>query len=157
MEGVMGGNTAQTSSINKSQVLDVKPVRTLVPIFPGPSEGAPFVCVSPNGPFPSGFSPFFPFSGSSPNQNGVNPTASPIRPFTVEPSNGQNVSPMAAHGNQGQKPATPMAAHVNQGQKPATPMAAHGNQGQKPATPVVDGHGNPIKKRGRGRPRTRFP
>ncbi|GMI72516.1 hypothetical protein HRI_000920900 [Hibiscus trionum] len=156
MEGVMGGNTVQPNSINKSEVLDVKPVRTLVPIFPEPSEGAPFVCVPPNGPFPSGFSPFFPFSGTTPNQNGANPTAVPIRPFTAEPSNGQNVSPMDAHGNQGPKPATPEAARGNQGPKPATPAAARGNQGPKSATPV-DAHGNPVKKRGRGRPRTRFP
>ncbi|KAK8517050.1 hypothetical protein V6N13_092327 [Hibiscus sabdariffa] len=156
MEGVMGGNSVQPNSINKSKVLDVKPVRTLVPVFPEPPEGAPFVCVPPNGPFPSGFSPFFPFSGSNPNQNGVNPTAAPIPPFTAKPSNGQNVSPMNAHGNQEHKPATPMDAHSNQGHKPATPMDAGVNQGQKPATPV-DAHGNPVKKRGRGRPRTRFP
>ncbi|KAL4312780.1 hypothetical protein GQ457_01G044970 [Hibiscus cannabinus] len=104
MEGVMGGNNVQPNSIDKSEVLDVKPVRTLVPIFPEPSEGAPFVCVPPNGPFPSGFSPFFPFSGSTPNQNGANPSAVPIRPFTAEPSNGQNVSPMGAHSKRGRKP-----------------------------------------------------
>ncbi|KAB2078805.1 hypothetical protein ERO13_A06G171700v2 [Gossypium hirsutum] len=127
MEGVMGGNTVHPNSINKSEVLDVKPVRTLVPIFPEPYEGPPFVCVPPNGPFPSGFSPFFPFSGSNPNpnpnQNDINPTPAPVRPFTAETSNGQNVSPMGTHVNQGQKPAPSY----------------------------------PVKKRGRGRPRTRFP
>ncbi|MFQ6644128.1 hypothetical protein Gotur_017927 [Gossypium turneri] len=81
MEEVMGGNTVHPNSINKSEVLDVKPVRTLVPIFPKPSEGPPFVCVPPNGPFPSGFSLFFPFSGSNPNpnpnQNDINPNSCP--------------------------------------------------------------------------------
>ncbi|KAL9252602.1 Histone-lysine N-methyltransferase, H3 lysine-9 specific SUVH1-like protein [Drosera capensis] len=47
---------------DKSRVLTVKPLRTLVPMFPNPPEAPPFVCSSPFGPFPSGFSPFYPFS-----------------------------------------------------------------------------------------------
>ncbi|XP_022744548.1 LOW QUALITY PROTEIN: histone-lysine N-methyltransferase, H3 lysine-9 specific SUVH1-like [Durio zibethinus] len=101
MEGGLGGNTVPPNSCDKSKVLDVKPLRTLIPIFPEASDGPPFVCVPPNGPFPSGFSPFFPFSGpqgsrSTPdiNQNGFNSTPLPIRSFRAEPStsNGQNVS-----------------------------------------------------------------
>ncbi|KAM1208809.1 hypothetical protein ACFX2I_014485 [Malus domestica] len=57
-------------SLDKSKVLDVRPLRRLVPLFPSasnntsfstPQGAAPFVCVSPAGPFPPGVAPFFPF------------------------------------------------------------------------------------------------
>ena len=63
-------NVPPPGSLDKSRVLNVKPLRTLVPVFPSPSNpssssnpqgGAPFVCVSPSGPFPSGVAPFYPF------------------------------------------------------------------------------------------------
>ncbi|KAH9616640.1 hypothetical protein KSS87_016466 [Heliosperma pusillum] len=60
MEGVSGPSSQ--SSFDKSRVLDVKPLRTLVPVFPNPPQAPPFVCSSPFGPFPSGFTPFYPFS-----------------------------------------------------------------------------------------------
>ncbi|KAJ6304353.1 hypothetical protein OIU77_018091 [Salix suchowensis] len=57
-------------SIDKSRVLNVTPLRTLTPVFSSPPNfnsfpqgSPPFVCVPPAGPFPPGFSPFFPFSG----------------------------------------------------------------------------------------------
>ncbi|XP_007010662.2 PREDICTED: histone-lysine N-methyltransferase, H3 lysine-9 specific SUVH1 [Theobroma cacao] len=114
MEGGLGGNSVPLNSFDKSKVLDVKPLRTLVPLFPDASEGSPFVCVPPNGPFPTGFSPFFPFSGpqgsqSTPdlNQNDFNATAVPIRSFRAEPpaSNGQNMSPMDTFGSHKHKSA----------------------------------------------------
>ncbi|EPS64247.1 hypothetical protein M569_10533 [Genlisea aurea] len=60
-------------SIDKSRVLDVKPVRCLVPVFPSlpglssasTPQPTPFVCVSPSGPFPSGVQPFYPFLGAN--------------------------------------------------------------------------------------------
>ncbi|GAB2287506.1 hypothetical protein Dimus_021881 [Dionaea muscipula] len=52
------------SAFDKSRVLDIKPLRTLVPMFPNPPQAPPFVCSSPFGPFPSGFSPFYPFSAA---------------------------------------------------------------------------------------------
>lgn len=64
-------------SFDKSRVLNVKPLRTLVPLFPSSSNagsssnaqgGAPFVSVSPNGPFPPGVSPFYPFFFSPESQ-----------------------------------------------------------------------------------------
>ncbi|KAK6942102.1 SET domain [Dillenia turbinata] len=69
MEQGFGADTVSFSgSIDKSRVLNVKPMRCLVPIFPSPqrmaSQGAaaaPFVCVPPAGPFPSGIAPFYPF------------------------------------------------------------------------------------------------
>ncbi|XP_010694671.2 histone-lysine N-methyltransferase, H3 lysine-9 specific SUVH1 [Beta vulgaris subsp. vulgaris] len=67
MDGVSGPSTqAQPSSLDKSRVLDVKPLRTLVPMFPNPPQAPPFVCSSPFGPFPSGFTPFYPFSMGPP-------------------------------------------------------------------------------------------
>uniref|UniRef100_A0A7C9ARY6 [histone H3]-lysine(4) N-trimethyltransferase n=1 Tax=Opuntia streptacantha TaxID=393608 RepID=A0A7C9ARY6_OPUST len=60
MEGVSGPSSQ--SAFDKSRVLDVKPLRTLVPMFPNPPQAPPFVCSSPFGPFPSGFTPFYPFS-----------------------------------------------------------------------------------------------
>ncbi|KAL5546940.1 hypothetical protein UlMin_006627 [Ulmus minor] len=59
---------------DKSRVLNVKPLRCLVPVFPSapsgssstnPQGAAPFVCASPSGPFPSGVTPFYPFFNSS--------------------------------------------------------------------------------------------
>ncbi|XP_059653730.1 histone-lysine N-methyltransferase, H3 lysine-9 specific SUVH1 [Cornus florida] len=51
-----------SSSIDKSRVLDVKPLRSLEPLFSSPTQGPPFVFSSPLGPFPPGFSTFYPFS-----------------------------------------------------------------------------------------------
>ncbi|KAE8713850.1 Histone-lysine N-methyltransferase, H3 lysine-9 specific SUVH1 [Hibiscus syriacus] len=107
MDGGLGGNTVPTNTSDKSRVLNVKPLRTLFPLFPEPPEGPPFVCVPPNGPFPSGFSPFFPFSGlqgsqSTPdlNQNHFNSTAVPLRSFRAEP-------PGSGNGNHKHKSAGP--------------------------------------------------
>jgi len=56
MEGGMGQNSVPLhGSIDKSRILDVKPLKSLIPIFPMSSQAPP------PGHFPSGFSPFFPF------------------------------------------------------------------------------------------------
>ncbi|OIV90016.1 hypothetical protein TanjilG_00317 [Lupinus angustifolius] len=64
-------------SFDKSRVVNVKPIRTLVPVFPSPSNpssssnpqgGAPFVCVSPSGPYPAGVAPLYPFFVSPESQ-----------------------------------------------------------------------------------------
>ncbi|XP_048322122.2 histone-lysine N-methyltransferase, H3 lysine-9 specific SUVH1 [Ziziphus jujuba] len=78
MEQSLGQDSIPSSrSFDKSRVLDVKPLRTLVPVFPSapnfssfstPQGPAPFVCASPSGPFPPGFSPFYPFVSTSENQ-----------------------------------------------------------------------------------------
>lgn len=70
--------------IDKSRVLNVKPLRCLVPVFPSapnfpsfpphhPHAAAPFVCNSPSGPYPPGFAPFYPFSCPSDPQNMQSP------------------------------------------------------------------------------------
>uniref|UniRef100_M4CYW2 SET domain-containing protein n=1 Tax=Brassica campestris TaxID=3711 RepID=M4CYW2_BRACM len=58
MEGNFGSYT------DKTRVLDIKPLRTLRPVFPSGNQAPPFVCAPPFGPFPPGFSPFYPFSSS---------------------------------------------------------------------------------------------
>ncbi|KAJ0266387.1 Histone-lysine N-methyltransferase [Hirschfeldia incana] len=61
MEGNSGSYT------DKTRVLDIKPLRTLRPIFPSGNQAPPFVCAPPFGPFPSGFSSFYPFTSSQVN------------------------------------------------------------------------------------------
>ncbi|CAA7033880.1 unnamed protein product [Microthlaspi erraticum] len=63
MEGNFGCFT------DKTRVLDIKPLRTLTPVFPSGNQAPPFVCAPPFGPFPPGFSPFYPFSSSQSNQH----------------------------------------------------------------------------------------
>ncbi|KAL2228069.1 histone-lysine N-methyltransferase, H3 lysine-9 specific SUVH1-like [Sesamum indicum] len=68
-QGLGSDSNAPPGSIDKSRVLDVRPLRSLVPVFPSPQgmssistpQPAPFVCVPPSGPFPSGVQPFYPF------------------------------------------------------------------------------------------------
>ncbi|KAF7801382.1 histone-lysine N-methyltransferase, H3 lysine-9 specific SUVH1-like [Senna tora] len=78
MEQSMGQDSVPAhGSFDKSRVLNVKPLRSLVPLFPSTSNaapssnvqgGAPFVSVSPSGPFPPGISPFYPFFFSPESQ-----------------------------------------------------------------------------------------
>ncbi|KAF7824801.1 histone-lysine N-methyltransferase, H3 lysine-9 specific SUVH1-like [Senna tora] len=76
MEGGFGQNSVPSSgSFDKSVIMDVKPMRTLLPVFPTSSQ-APS-----SGQCPSGFSPFFPFGGpqGSPTPGGAMPA--PLRSF----------------------------------------------------------------------------
>lgn len=78
MEGASGYNAAPSTSFDKSRVLDVKPLRSLKPVFSSSPQGSPFVCAPPNGPLPPGFTPFYPFavqqgSQTSPDLNHPNP------------------------------------------------------------------------------------
>ncbi|XP_062113854.1 histone-lysine N-methyltransferase, H3 lysine-9 specific SUVH1-like [Humulus lupulus] len=79
MEQTIGEDSTPVSgSFDKSRVLDVKPLRCLVPVFPNAPNvstfttpqgaAAPFVCATPSGPFPNGVSPFYPFFNSSDSQ-----------------------------------------------------------------------------------------
>lgn len=113
MDHNLGHDSVPTpGSFDKSRVLSVKPLRTLVPVFPSPSNpssnaqggGAPFACVSPSGPFPSGMTPFYPFFMSPESQRlseqnahttGTTPaapisTAVPINSFRTPPSAATN-------------------------------------------------------------------
>jgi euchromatic histone-lysine N-methyltransferase len=101
---------------DKSRVLNVKPLRTLVPVFPSPANpsssstpqgGAPFVCVSPAGPFPSGVAPFYPFFVSPESQrlseqhapNATPQRATPIS--TAVPINSFKTPTAATNGDVG--------------------------------------------------------
>ncbi|OVA13806.1 SET domain [Macleaya cordata] len=67
MEQAEAGSSS--GSYDKSRVLDVRPLRCLVPWFPAPPLGyqtpPPFVYAPPFGPYPSGYSPFYPFFNPS--------------------------------------------------------------------------------------------
>ncbi|XP_051138778.1 histone-lysine N-methyltransferase, H3 lysine-9 specific SUVH1-like [Andrographis paniculata] len=57
---------SEPTPIDKSTVLDVKPLRFLVPIFPNAASAStpqptPFTFTLPSGPFPPGVLPFYPF------------------------------------------------------------------------------------------------
>ncbi|KAL9269407.1 Histone-lysine N-methyltransferase, H3 lysine-9 specific SUVH3-like protein [Drosera capensis] len=80
MEAPAGQNSVPPV-FDKSRVFDVKPMRTLVPLFPNPPQAPPFFCSSPFGPFPSGFSPFFPFSASP----GAQPASAHVQEETGDP------------------------------------------------------------------------
>lgn len=85
MEGGSGNN-----AFDKSRVLDIKPLRSLMPVFPSSPQNPPFVCASPSGPFPAGFSPFFPFNGpqATPDLNQQTHTPAPLRSFRPQQANG---------------------------------------------------------------------
>ncbi|XP_039024888.1 histone-lysine N-methyltransferase, H3 lysine-9 specific SUVH1-like [Hibiscus syriacus] len=88
--------------IDKSRILNVKPLRCLAPIFPPtpsfpsfphPQAAPPFMCAPPAGPCHSGFAPFYPYSGfpdthnmQTPMHYGFNGTipAVPINSFRSE-------------------------------------------------------------------------
>lgn len=99
MEGGSSNNSVPPSaSFDKSRVLDVKPLRSLMPVFPSSPQNPPFVCAPPSGPFPSGFSPFYPFNGPQPAPPDLNQhthTPEPLRSFPAPQSNGK----MSRDGN----------------------------------------------------------
>lgn len=73
-------STSSSSSFDKSRVLDVKPLRCLVPIFPSSTQAPPFVSSPPFGPYPPGFTPFYPFSTTTPQPPQTSPTRIPSAP-----------------------------------------------------------------------------
>ncbi|KAF8081917.1 hypothetical protein N665_0856s0008 [Sinapis alba] len=76
MEGSYGRYT------DKTKVYDIKPLRTLKPVFPNGNQAPPpFVCSPPFGPFPPGFSPFYPFTSSDHNNNSQPSLVTPLRSF----------------------------------------------------------------------------
>ncbi|PQQ15288.1 histone-lysine N-methyltransferase H3 lysine-9 specific SUVH3-like [Prunus yedoensis var. nudiflora] len=90
MEGGSSHNFVPPSAgFDKSCVLDVKPLRSLMPVFPDASQAPPFACMPPFGRTPNGYSSFYPFhvpkgSQTSPNLNSENP--SPMRTTGLMPA-----------------------------------------------------------------------
>ena len=78
MDQTLGEDSIPASgSFDKSRVMNVKPLRCLVPVFPSapnvssfstPQGAPPFVCATPSGPFPNGVAPFYPFFNLSDSQ-----------------------------------------------------------------------------------------
>ncbi|KAL2502000.1 Histone-lysine N-methyltransferase [Forsythia ovata] len=68
-QGLGSESIPPPGSIDRSRILDVRPLRCLAPLFPNQSgmssastpQSTPFVCVPPTGPFPIGVQPFYPF------------------------------------------------------------------------------------------------
>lgn len=81
---VMDGNVP-SAPLDKTKVLDVKPLRSLRPVLPSSPQAPPFVCAPPFGPFPPGFSPFYPFSTPefTPDINQNNNTQTPPASFAT--------------------------------------------------------------------------
>ncbi|XP_047309086.1 histone-lysine N-methyltransferase, H3 lysine-9 specific SUVH1-like [Impatiens glandulifera] len=105
MEQGLGSET-----LDKSRVLNVKPLRCLEPMFPpdfGSSQfsspqSANFVCAPPTGPFPPGVTSFFPFLSQNGSLNQATPfdvnhavqSPTPIRSFRTPMSQNGNGYPM---------------------------------------------------------------
>ncbi|CAO2833089.1 unnamed protein product [Amaranthus hypochondriacus] len=97
MDGVSGPATQSEPIFDKSRVLDVKPLRTMVPMFPNPPQAPPFVCSSPFGPFPSGFTPFYPFSMGPPGEGRHQDGATYATPAAAVPLRSFGTPQMGAH------------------------------------------------------------
>ncbi|WCJ39256.1 Histone-lysine N-methyltransferase H3 lysine-9 specific SUVH1 [Euphorbia peplus] len=109
MEGGSNNNSAPPHNFDKTRVLDVKPLRSLMPVFPSSPQTPPFICTPPSGPFPAGFSPFFPFNGPqgtpAPDLNQRQTHASapaPLRSFRPQQSNGDVVRSENGDGSSSQ-------------------------------------------------------
>ncbi|ESW20762.1 hypothetical protein PHAVU_005G012600 [Phaseolus vulgaris] len=97
MEGRIGKNSVPLhGSIDKSKILDVKPLKSLIPIFSMSSQTPPL------GQYPSGFSPFFPFGApqQTPTEVTPNGAATPIRAYRSTPWAGDTSSTMEGFSDQ---------------------------------------------------------
>ncbi|CAN4118356.1 unnamed protein product [Withania somnifera] len=144
-EGFVSDSVPPAGHIDKSKVLDVKPLRCLVPVFPSPNgiasgtnpQPSPFVCVPPSGPFPPGVSPFYPFlspndSGrSAENQDGFG-FGTPISPVPLN-----SFRTPTANGNTGsRRPGRPRA--VNR-------LAADDEDSQNHSDQFASGYSNDVE------------
>uniref|UniRef100_A0A1J3DE63 Histone-lysine N-methyltransferase, H3 lysine-9 specific SUVH3 n=1 Tax=Noccaea caerulescens TaxID=107243 RepID=A0A1J3DE63_NOCCA len=109
MEGVPGVNTVPNPNhYDKSIVLDVKPLRSLKPVFPNGTQGPPFVGCPPFGSTPSGYSPFFPFGGQQPTQDppDLNQTQDTPPPTFVAPLRSYRTPTVVSNGPSSSSTAT---------------------------------------------------
>ncbi|XP_019165750.1 PREDICTED: histone-lysine N-methyltransferase, H3 lysine-9 specific SUVH1-like [Ipomoea nil] len=95
-QGTTSNSVPAAEPIDKSRILDIKPMRCLVPVFPsangmsasGAPQPSPFTCVPPSGPFPPGVAPFYPFL--APNDSGRQTEQTPFgftQPISPVPLN----------------------------------------------------------------------
>ncbi|GAA0186363.1 histone modifying enzyme [Lithospermum erythrorhizon] len=99
--------------IDRSKILNIKPLRSLAPVFPSPpgmslasnpQASFPFVCVPPTGPFPPGLAPIYPFLVSTDSKSAAQqssdfgnaiPSPAPLNAFrTPDTANGSTVRAM---------------------------------------------------------------
>ncbi|KAM7472589.1 hypothetical protein LguiA_010772 [Lonicera macranthoides] len=64
--------------VDKSRVLEVKPLRSLAPVFQPPPNAPPFACSPPFTSFPQGFPPLFPFNQGSEDPSDLNQQQTPM-------------------------------------------------------------------------------
>ncbi|KAK7259683.1 hypothetical protein RIF29_25296 [Crotalaria pallida] len=69
-------------SIDKTKILDVKPMRSMIPVFSMSQH------IDASGQYPSGFSPFFPFGGPQPAPGRVAATPAPLRSYRAADTGG---------------------------------------------------------------------
>ncbi|KAK4744757.1 hypothetical protein SAY87_011069 [Trapa incisa] len=126
-EGAGHSAAPPSSSADRLRVLDVKPLRSLKPIFPPSNQAPPLVCASPHGPFPANYASFYPFyipplppEPEPPEHPEMPPTwaaaaPTPIRSFTTPGS-----SDATEMENGGKEP-------LRAGRKRASPVRASGS------------------------------
>ncbi|CAI9754783.1 unnamed protein product [Fraxinus pennsylvanica] len=142
--GLGSDSNPSLGSIDKSRVLDVRPLRCLVPVLPNPPgmssvstpQPSPFVCVPPTGPFPPGIHPFYPFSIPNDSQHNRIP----------HPSGVSNPLGNRAFGN-----SIPAPVPLNSFRTP-TPQSNGGTrQSERGSEPVVlddDGYSDSLNQSG---------
>ncbi|CAL0302527.1 unnamed protein product [Lupinus luteus] len=85
MEERLGQNSVPASHpIDKYKILDVKPIRSMIPVFSMPPQG------SASGEYPSGFTPFFPFGGPQQTPSRGVATPAPLRAYRARDTDGFN-------------------------------------------------------------------
>ncbi|KAE9598316.1 putative histone-lysine N-methyltransferase chromatin remodeling SET family [Lupinus albus] len=99
MDERVGQNSVPPAgSIDKYKILDVKPMRSMIPVF-SMSPQAPI-----SGEYPSGFNPFFPFGGPQPAPPRVPATPAPLRAYRAGETSGfGNKKHAASHSKSSKK------------------------------------------------------
>ncbi|CAN6567005.1 unnamed protein product [Malus baccata var. baccata] len=108
MEGGSSHNFVPPSAgIDKSRVLDVRPLRSLMPVFPATSQAPSSPGMPPFGHTANGFPPFYPFnvplSQASPDLNSemrtpTGPMPAPIRSYRAPAPSGSDDFPEDSNG-----------------------------------------------------------
>ncbi|CAK9144249.1 unnamed protein product [Ilex paraguariensis] len=139
MEQGLGSESVPTSGyIDKSRVLNVRPLRCLVPIFPSSPgtpafstpQASPFMCVPPTGPFPPGVAPFYPFfvSNESQRPNEQNPQTPIAIPSQAGNYGINNTIPAPVPLNSFRTPTTQVPSQRSRGRPRKKPEAFQSQQ-----------------------------
>lgn len=166
-QGLGSESNDSNGSLDRSRVLDVRPLRSLAPIFPNSSgissattpNPTPFTCVPPSGPFPAGVQPFFPFlspngtqqtTPAQPTDYGFIPAPVPLNSFrTPTPKANGSTSQRRKPG----RPRGPRYAPVEDDEYSDSPNQS--DQYGSGFSPHADGDGVSNSQKRRGRPKRR--